>query len=124
MGRIRSQLTRAIALLTLAALCVSVAFLARSASGAFPGKNGKIAFVREVSGCNFSDPQSNCNFDIFTMRPDGSHQLRITHDHASEFSPAFSADGRKIAFDRKGEIWVMDADGSHQRRLTHNQAFD
>jgi TolB protein len=42
--------------------------------------------------------------------------------------PAWSPDGRKIAFlsmrDGKGEVYVVNADGSRQRNLTRNPARD
>jgi dipeptidyl aminopeptidase/acylaminoacyl peptidase len=33
-------------------------------------------------------------------------------------SPAWSPDGRRLAYVRDGELWVADADGSHRARLT------
>jgi Tol biopolymer transport system component len=35
---------------------------------------------------------------------------------------AWSPDGRRLAFTRRGELWVMNADGSGQRRLTRTPA--
>jgi Tol biopolymer transport system component len=35
-----------------------------------------------------------------------------------EDDPAWSPDGRSIAFEEDGDIWVMSADGSHARRIT------
>ena len=69
------------------------------------------------------------------MNPDGSGQTRITDDTHSDGEPAWSPDGRKIAFvsDRDGgvgpnqlagEIYTMNADGSAQTRLTNNPALD
>jgi Tol biopolymer transport system component len=40
------------------------------------------------------------------------------------FDPAWSPDGRKIAFVGDGKIYVMNADGSGKRRLTRNAAPD
>ncbi|MDE2975772.1 MAG: DPP IV N-terminal domain-containing protein [Gemmatimonadota bacterium] len=53
---------------------------------------------------------------------------RLTNDTASDYSPAWSPDGTKIAFysyrDGNSEIYVMDADGGNQTRLTYNDAGD
>jgi Tol biopolymer transport system component len=49
------------------------------------------------------------------MNSDGSEQPRLTHNPARDFAPAWSPDGRKIAFastrDGNPEIYVMNADG-------------
>ncbi|HEX5526512.1 MAG TPA: hypothetical protein VFX44_04840 [Solirubrobacterales bacterium] len=49
--------------------------------------------------------------------------IQLTEDPADR-EPSFSADGRKIAFVRKGDIWVMRADGSGQLQLTSGSAID
>jgi hypothetical protein len=70
-----------------------------------------------------------CNYDIYTIRTDGSGLTRLTTDPATDGTPvAWSPDGSQIAFfsDRSGtnEIYVMDSDGSDIRRLTRNEADD
>ena len=55
------------------------------AHAAFPGQNGKIAFVR--SG------------DIWTMNPNGTGQVNLTSSAATDGNPSWSADGKQIAFD-------------------------
>jgi TolB protein len=48
----------------------------------------------------------------------------LTHNHLLDYSPAWSADGRRIAFTRwqegkvKGDVWTMRADGQHQHLIT------
>jgi TolB protein len=75
--------------------------------------------------------------DIWLMNADGSGKRRLTsgaaHNEVVGFAPAWSPDGRKIAFvsGRDGpsrveatEISVVNADGSGQRNLTRNPAHD
>ena len=59
---------------------------------------------------------------IFVVKPDGTGKRRLTQEGKHNFSPAWSPDGRKIAFtsDRSSsfQIWVMKADGTNPRQLT------
>jgi Tol biopolymer transport system component len=80
-----------------------------------------------------SNRHPSTSFDIWKIRVDGSDVVRITSDsglwgQSLESDPAWSPDGRKIAFvsDRDGnrEIYVANADGSSPRRLTDNPATD
>jgi WD40-like Beta Propeller Repeat len=80
-----------------------------------------------------SNRRPSTSFDIWKMRADGSDAVQITADsvlwaESLETDPAWSPDGRKIAFvsDRDGnrEIYLADADGSSSRRLTTNPATD
>ena len=63
--------------------------------------------------------------EIYVMDPDGSdvQRLTTTKADAGSWQPAWSPDGRMIAFasnpDGNSDIFVMDADGSNIRRLTH-----
>ncbi len=95
--------------------------LAPGAQAAFPGLNGKIAFFRtDDSG------QSS----VFTMNPDGTGQTNLNNDPShSDVDPAYSADGKLIAFANHGSgppvgIWVMNADGSGKRQVSDTPAAD
>ena len=62
------------------------------------------------------------------MNPDGSGVTALTADPASEGRPAWSSDGKRIAFasdkDGDAEIYVMNLDGSGVTKLTDNTGFD
>jgi TolB protein len=59
---------------------------------------------------------------LFTMNPDGSALLQITHEEADHEDPAWSKDGQKIAYVRitKNEerIYVMNPDGGDARPVS------
>ncbi len=79
---------------------------------------GTIAFASDRTG----------NWDVYTVRPDGTQLTRLTDHNATDTHPAWSPDGRRLAFvsDRDGnpDIYVMAADGSGVKRLTADAAVD
>lgn len=112
-----------ISVLVAAALAASVMILMQPAQAAFPGKNGKIAFVREAGR------EGSFNVDIFTMKPDGTRLTNITASSTGfTGSPVWSPDGKKIAFHgglkSSFDICVMKADGSGLRRITRSPDND
>ena len=72
------------------------------AEAAFPGKNGKIAFV--------SNRDAGAG-EIYTIGPNGGAATRITFPNGGSASPAYSPDGTKIAFMKGNHIFVMPANG-------------
>ena len=67
-------------------------------------------------------------WQIYVMRSDGSDPMRLTRDTSNDTMPAWSPDGRHIAFvsDRDGnrEIYAMNADGNDQVNLTQSGTED
>jgi Tol biopolymer transport system component len=101
------------ATLFLVVLIALLTVFGSSAQAAFPGKNGRIAFVRQ--------------HNVWTMEADGSSQRQLFARRA--VGPAWSPHGTRIAFDNHGffgeggTIMVADADGSNLRELTQGRAF-
>ncbi len=87
----------------------------------------RIVFTRSMGGANF---------DVFTIRPDGSDLRRLTDSGANDGHAVWTADGKQIlyssgmygfkdeaalydnTFQPYGSIFVMNADGSGKRILT------
>lgn len=72
------------------------------AQAAYPGRDGRIAFVKSQQ--------------IYTITPAGTGLKRLTTTKG--IKPRWSPDGKRLAFLRAGDIWVMNADGSAQKRVT------
>ncbi len=75
--------------------------------------NGKIAFASDRDG----------NQEIYLMNADGTAQVRLTNNPGTDNFPAFSPDGRRIAFVSQNAsgafaIKLMNADGTNQTQLT------
>src|SRR5918992_3350281 len=97
-------------LATLAAFALlTLALLAPTAEGAFPGKNGRIAFVRDG--------------DIWTISRLGTGERRVTRDPAPDDDPSWSPNGKWIAFTRYlptagPVIYRIRSDRTALRRIT------
>jgi TolB protein len=74
----------------------------------------------------------NPSGEIYVMDAEGGQATRLTETEANDHSPAWSPDGRLIAFvsdrsspeDHENEIYVMNADGGDVRRITENDVWD
>jgi TolB protein len=66
--------------------------------------------------------------EIYVMNADGSGETNLTNNPGNESYPAWSPDGKLIAFvsdrDGKYEIYVMNPDGSGLTNLTDNPEHD
>ena len=76
---------------------------------------GSIAFIRDRQ--------------LWVMNADGSGQRALTRDSAEKWSPAWSPDGRRIAYASSGtnyssRISVNNADGSGRLRLSRGYKYD
>ncbi|MGC9974731.1 MAG: hypothetical protein ABSC36_05005, partial [Gaiellaceae bacterium] len=94
---------------------VTAAICSGSASGAFPGVDGKIAFVNDRNGAP----------SIFTIDADGTNVQRLIPNQPPGAFTAPSPNGKTILFSVQVatkpslsyELWTMQADGTHARRL-------
>ena len=86
-----------------------------------PTVAGTIAFVKTVNVSAGAEKQT----DVYVVKTDGGGLKRLTDANGMEEHPAWSPDGRKIAYShtlgdygQAAAIWVMNADGSRKVRLT------
>ena len=98
---------------TMYMLAVVALGVATSSAATRVAETGRIAFGASGRGGNI---------DVYAIDPSGSGLRRLTDHAAFDACPAYSPDGRRIAFcsDRSGsyQVWTMAADGSGQRQVT------
>lgn len=108
--------------LHLAVLAVSLVLItgeARPAEASFPGDNGRIAFSSATTGSSGSS-----QWTLNSVRADGTGRQSLGPGTGTgSFSPAYSANGKKVAYTySRGEfgddIYTANADGSRARNLT------
>lgn len=62
--------------------------------------------------------------DLYTREVDGSAVRRLTNTFEDEGEPAWSPDGRRIAFASSGDIRIIPARGGRARRVTRTRATE
>lgn len=104
-------------------LTVLALALLPAASAAAAGHSGAVVFSRAITSVEEtpSGRVEKAEGGLYAAR-DG-HLNQLTEDPA-DGEPDFSADGRKIAFVRDGDVWSMRADGSGQHELTSGPEVD
>ena len=116
--RVRDRRRMPLGILLLATALAVGPLAAPPASATFPGTVGGILFVSTRDG----------NDEIYKMNADGTNQIRLTDNPATDGGPNASPDGRKIAFhsNRDGDydIYTMNLDGSGLFQITNNPGVD
>ncbi|MEY2474746.1 MAG: TolB protein [Actinomycetota bacterium] len=114
MGKIRRTLRKALCpvatVVAVLATGLAAPVILPTVPAVFAGATGKLAFERDG--------------DIWTANGDGTGQVRLTTDPGQDDQPAWSPDGRQIAFISNRPLgsgapflYVMDADGSDQHQV-------
>jgi Tol biopolymer transport system component len=81
-------------------------------------------------GAVLPDPDLKAGSQVFTINPDGSARLQLTHVKAPAEAgdPNYSPSGRRIAYVSNAggpfQVWVMRADGSNQHQLVRDPGHD
>ncbi len=92
------------------------------ALGEYFGKPRWASDGKKVVFFGFSGRGIQANHDIFTIDNDGTNLQKLTSHPARDADPAFSPDGKQIAFisGRSGgdHVFIMDADGGNVRQVT------
>lgn len=99
-------------------------------------RDGRIAFVRHTPPRSVYRVQRRgrrrvhrrvriaANDDLMVMAADGAQTVQLTTNRANDRSPAWSPNGRHLAFVRRvghhDEVFVIDADGRHAHAITHH----
>ena len=85
----------------------------------------RLVFHRNLNPAVEQGDYEHGNYEVFTMRADGTHQRNLTNSpNSQELWPDWSPNGRRIALnsnrDGDHEIYTMRPDGSWVRQLTFN----
>jgi dipeptidyl aminopeptidase/acylaminoacyl peptidase len=114
----RAVLVAAAAGLLAAVALLVVVFYAQPAGATFPGTPGRITYAHYDGN----------DTEIFTIKPDGTGRVQVTHNGVGDGAPSYSPDGERIAFGSSDgddyEIFTIKASGGGKRQLTHNNTDD
>jgi Tol biopolymer transport system component len=99
-------------------------------SAAWSPSGGRIAFasIRDRNGTDCGSDECFYRPELYVMRADGTHLLRLTHNKGSDGSPDWSADGQHVVFasDRNfpesydnSEVYSIEPDGGCLTWLTN-----
>jgi TolB protein len=130
----RSACARAIGVLSvslaLAACSDEPSITSPVAPAPVPSSLGKGAAGNSRPILFVSDRETPGRFQIFALNPDDLAVTRLTNSPDNDMLPAWSPDGKRIAFVRSpqdfsdSEIYVINADGTGLTRLTNAPGFD
>ncbi|MCC2640430.1 MAG: putative Protein TolB [Nitrospira sp.] len=97
-----------------------------------PGNQDELDQYKALLAQNLVEPG---RLELFIMNADGSDKQQVTHNGASNFSPYFHPDGRRIIFSSNVEtrnesgspefhLYLISEDGSDLERLTSDGQFN
>jgi Tol biopolymer transport system component len=101
-----------------------------AASAAWSPGGGRIAFasIRDRNGTDCGSDECSYRSELYVMRADGTHLVRLTHNKGQDYFPNWSADGQHLVFasDRNFpesydsvELYSIGPDGSCLTWLTN-----
>jgi Tol biopolymer transport system component len=118
-------------------LTVIAVLVAASAAASWPGAASTAHERAQIAFMTLPPPVSfETGATLSVMNADGSGKRSLTRNAWNFEAPAWSPDGRKLAFERRVgplangqcacdiDVFVMNADGSGQQNLTRNPVYD
>lgn len=110
----RTRTAMSVAAAALLAAAAGITLTPDASAAPAIGRNGRIAYSKTVSG----------NTDVYTIKADGTGQVRLTTATGADTLPAYSASGLMLVYVRQPtstavrELWTMHADGTAKRKIT------
>jgi Tol biopolymer transport system component len=96
----------------------------KPAEAAFPGQNGKIAYV----SYDMLAPEATTDREIYAINPTGGTPFQLTDNNTLDDSPSYSPDGNTIAYTgfdgTDEEIYAINAGGGAALKVTNNDTDD